>query len=229
MPYSIAIDGPAGAGKSTIAKLLAEKLDFRYVDTGAMFRAVAVLIADKDIKPSHEDEVSELIMRSDIRAQYIYKTQHMFVDGEDVTELLRSEEIGKISSVIATYGCVREKLLEAQRDIASKENVIMDGRDIGSVVLPNADLKIYLSASAVARGMRRYKELEERGVESDLNQIINDIKERDYRDMNREIAPLRVADGAVIIDSSELSIEQVLDCCLNAVREKTKISFDKGV
>ena len=222
MTYSIAIDGPAGAGKSTIAKLLAKDMWFKYVDTGAMFRTVAIACSKYGADPNIEDNVEDICKKVDIRVKYHGDEQRMFVDGEDVTGRLRDELTGKVASIIAVYPCVREKLLNVQRAIAGDENVIMDGRDIGSVVLPDATVKIYLSASAVARGMRRYKELEEKGVEPDLGQIINDIKERDYRDMNREIAPLKIADGAVIVDSSDMTIPEVITKCKEIISRKIK-------
>ncbi len=224
MTYSIAIDGPAGAGKSTIAKLLAEKLDFIYVDTGAMFRGIAVAVIRAGIDPEDEETVTKLCREVDIRVEYKDGNMIINIDGCDITGSLRDEETGKISSVIAVYGSVRDKLLALQRDIAEKYNVVMDGRDIGSVVLPNATIKIYLSASAVARGMRRYRELEEKGIESNLTQIISDIRERDYRDMNREIAPLSVAEGAHAIDSSDMTVDEVMAECLKLVGENKALS-----
>ena len=208
---NIAIDGPAGAGKSSIAKLVAKKRGIVYVDTGAMFRAfgLACIRADRDL--DNESAVADCISGVDIGIEYQDGVQHIFLGGEDVSEEIRKEEVGKAASSVARYTAVRERLLDLQRDLAKKQFVIMDGRDIGTVVLPDAEVKIFLTASVDVRAMRRYKELTEKGVSCDLDEIKKDIADRDEQDRNRPIAPLKQADDAVLVDTSDMSIEQVVD------------------
>ena len=208
---NIAIDGPAGAGKSSIAKLVANKRGIVYVDTGAMFRAfgLACIRADRDL--DNESAVADCISGIDIGIEYQDGVQHIFLDGEDVSEEIRKEEVGKAASAVARYTAVRDRLLDLQRDLAKKQSVIMDGRDIGTVVLPDAEVKIFLTASVDVRAMRRYKELTEKGVSCDLDEIKKDIADRDEQDRNRPIAPLKQADDAVLVDTSDMSIEQVVD------------------
>ena len=208
---NIAIDGPAGAGKSSIAKLVAKKRGIVYVDTGAMFRAfgLACIRAGRDL--DNESAVADCISGIDIGIEYQDGVQHIFLDGEDVSEEIRKEEVGKAASAVARYTAVRERLLDLQRDLAKKQSVIMDGRDIGTVVLPDAEVKIFLTASVDVRAMRRYKELTEKGVSCDLDEIKKDIADRDEQDRNRPIAPLKQADDAVLVDTSDMSIEQVVD------------------
>ena len=209
--YNIAIDGPAGAGKSTIAKKVAEKLNFIYVDTGAMYRAMALYFIRQGINRENEKEVEEACGQIEITISYENHSQQVILNGENVSDLIRREEVGNMASAVSVYKSVRDKLLLLQRDLAAKENVIMDGRDIGTWVLPWADTKIYLTAGSRVRAERRYKELEEKGISCNIEEIEKDIIERDRRDMTREIAPLRQADDAVLVDASYMTIEEVAD------------------
>lgn len=222
MSYSIAIDGPAGAGKSTIAKKVAKELDFIYIDTGAMYRAMAVYFIRKGIRSHEEEKIKKACEEVTIRIAYVNGEQQVLLNEENITSLLRTEEVGKMASASSVYPVVRLKLVELQRQLAKKENVIMDGREIGTFVLPDADIKIYLTASSEARANRRYLELTEKGQACTLESIKADIEERDYRDMNREFAPLKKAEDAIIVDSSNLTIEEVTDTiigiCKNILR-----------
>lgn len=208
---NIAIDGPAGAGKSSIAKLAAKKLNYVYVDTGAMFRTMAYYFLTNGIEPKEESQVNENCDAIHIEIQYEAGEQHIFLNGKDVSKKIRQEEVGKNASVVAKYPKVREKLLELQRNLAATTDVIMDGRDIGTVVLPDAKCKIFLTASSHVRAERRYKELVEKGETCDLEQIEKDIIARDEQDMNREIAPLKQAEDAVLVDSSDMTIDEVVN------------------
>ncbi len=208
---NIAIDGPAGAGKSSIAKLAAEKMNYVYVDTGAMFRTMAYYFLTNGIDPKEEEQVNDNCNAIRIDIQYQTGEQHIFLNGKDVSKEIRQEEVGNNASIVAKYPKVREKLLELQRSLAASTDVIMDGRDIGTVVLPDAECKIFLTASPRVRAERRYKELVEKGESCDLAQIEKDIIARDEQDMNREIAPLKQAEDAILIDSSDLSIEEVVN------------------
>lgn len=209
--YNIAIDGPAGAGKSTIAKIVAKKLGFIYVDTGAMYRTMALACYRDGIKAEEEEKVIEKCNNVDITLGYENGTQKVYLNGEDVSEFIRQEEIGNMTSAIAVYPPVRKILVAIQQELAKKNDVVMDGRDIGTAVLPGADLKIYLTASARTRAERRYKELLEKGQSCDIDEIEKDIEERDYRDMHRDVSPLKQAEDAVLVDSSDMNIEQVVD------------------
>ena len=222
MAHSIAIDGPAGAGKSTIAKLVASKLSFTYVDTGAMFRAMAVYFIDNGIKSDDENAVSEACEKISIGIEYEDGQQQIILNGVNVTGRLRNEETGNMASAIAVYPPVRTKLLQLQRELAASTDVIMDGRDIGTCVLPGATCKIYLTASVATRADRRYRELIKKGVPADIDAIAKDIEDRDYRDMHRETAPLRQAEDAVLVDSSDMSIEQVADAIISAYEAAVK-------
>lgn len=217
MSYQIAIDGPAGAGKSTIAKGIAKRLGFIYVDTGAMYRAMALYLLRQGIQASETERISEASQQADITIVYVDGVQQVILNGENVTSFLRTEEVGNMASASSVNKDVRLKLVELQRALASRENVVMDGRDIGTYVLPDADVKIYLTASSACRAKRRYDELTARGESCDLKAIETDIIERDARDMNREFAPLRQAEDAVLVDSSELTIEEVTDRILSLV------------
>lgn len=210
MSYSIAIDGPAGAGKSTIAKLLAKKLAYVYVDTGAMYRAMAVYFLDNGITPEDEDSIVKACENVKIRIEYDNGVQQVILNGENVTTRLRDEIVGTTASKTSVYPDVRKKLVALQQELAATTDVIMDGRDIGTCVLPNATLKIYLTASVKARALRRYEELVGKGETANLKVIEDDIKERDYRDMNREFAPLKQAEDATCVDSSDMGIEEVV-------------------
>lgn len=207
---NIAIDGPAGAGKSSIAKLAAKKLNYIYVDTGAMFRTMALYFLNENLNTEDEDVVTANCTDIQISIEYQNGEQHIFLNGADVSTDIRREEVGKQASVIAQYPAVRTKLLNLQRNLASENDVIMDGRDIGTVVLPQAECKIYLTASSRVRAERRYKELQEKGTVCDLAEIEQDIIARDEQDMNREIAPLTQAEDAVLVDSSDMTIEEVV-------------------
>ncbi len=206
---NIAIDGPAGAGKSTIAKLVSAKLGFIYVDTGAMFRAVAYNCTKNGIDKDNTDAISEASYKADISIKYVGNVQRVFLNDEDVTDHLRDEAVGNMASVVAQIPAVRSDLLDLQRKLARENDVVMDGRDIGTCVLPDAELKIYLTASSAVRAKRRYDELTAKGETPDLNVIEKDIIERDERDMNREIAPLKQAEDAVLVDSSYMTIDEV--------------------
>lgn len=221
MAFNIAIDGPAGAGKSTIARALAKRLSYIYVDTGAMYRAMALYLLREGISAEDSGRIEEACERVDISIIYEDNVQKVLLNGEDVSSLIRSEEVGNMASRSAQNGRVREKLVELQRQLAAKTDVVMDGRDIGTCVLPGADVKIYLTASVHTRAVRRYKEYLEKGMEADLAQIEEDIEKRDHQDMNREISPLKKAEDAVLLDSSDMTIEEVLDA-MTAVCEKNK-------
>ena len=216
--YNIAIDGPSGAGKSTIAKDLSKKLNFIYVDTGAMYRAIALYFYENDIDISLEDVVSFHLSNIDIDIKYEDGKQIVLLNGKDVSESIRTEKIGGMASSISVFSEVRSKLLNLQRNLAMKNKVVMDGRDIASHVLPNADLKIYLTASVDTRADRRYKELKEKGLDVNLEEIKKEIETREYRDINREIAPLRQVEEAILIDSSNLSIEEVVEKIISFVK-----------
>ena len=208
---NIAIDGPAGAGKSTIAKRLAKVLCYIYVVTGAMYRAMAYYFLKNHISAEDENRIAAACEHVDITIRYQDGEQQVILNGENVNGVIRNEEVGNMASSTSVYPVVRKKLVELQQQLAVKENVIMDGRDIGTVVLPNADVKIYLTASSKVRAKRRYDELTAKGEACDLDQIEQDIIDRDYRDMNRETSPLKQADDAVLLDSSDLDIDGVVE------------------
>ena len=210
MGYNVAIDGPAGAGKSTIAKLVAEEKGFIYVDTGAMYRGLAIHFLDRGIRAEETDKVIEACKDADVKIRYEDGVQQVFLNGTNSTGRLRDEAVGQMTSKCSVIPEVRAKLLDLQRDLARTQDVIMDGRDIGTCVLPDADVKVYLTASVETRAKRRYDELTAKGEACDLDEIARDIKERDERDMNRETAPLRQAEDAVLVDSSDMTIEEVV-------------------
>ena len=216
---NIAIDGPAGAGKSTIARLAAKELGFVYVDTGAMYRAIALYLLDSKIDINDEAALKNALDNIHINIVYEAGVQHVFLDLQDVSTEIRSEKVGNMASTSSALPPVREKLLDLQRGIAAKNDVIMDGRDIGTNILPNAELKIYLTASVDVRAKRRYDELVLHGEKPDLEEIKKDIETRDYQDMNRDIAPLKQADDAVLIDSSEMTISEVVDEIIRLKKE----------
>ena len=218
--YNIAIDGPAGAGKSTIAKRAAKQLGFIYVDTGAMYRAIALYLLRKGIDMTDEKAIEASCLDMDISLQYENGEQKVLLNGEDVSGLIRTEEVSSMTSAISVYVPVRQKLLELQRELAQTKNVIMDGRDIGTCVLPNAQTKIYLTASSHVRAVRRFKELQEKGQMCNLEEIEQDIIERDYRDMHREIAPLKQAEDAFLIDSSQMNIDQVVEAIIDTAKQQ---------
>ncbi len=220
MSYSVAIDGPAGAGKSTIAKLLATKMNYIYVDTGAMYRAMAVYFSQNNVNPSDEDAINEAVKNVDITICYEDGVQQVILNGENVTSILRTEQTGKMASMTSKYAAVRTKLVDLQRKLADTSNVIMDGRDIGTTVLPNAFAKIFLTASSDARAQRRFKELTEKGEECNFDDIKADIEQRDYEDSHRAISPLKQAEDAVLLDTSDMSIEQVVEAMVKIIDEK---------
>lgn len=210
MGYNVAIDGPAGAGKSTIAKLVAKEKGYIYVDTGAMYRGLAIHFLDKGIQAGEDDRIIEACKDADVTIQYEDGQQQVYLNGNNITKRLRDEAVGNMASKSSAIPEVRAKLLDLQRALARTQNVIMDGRDIGTCVLPDADVKVFLTASVETRAKRRYDELTEKGVSCDLEEIAKDIKERDERDSTREIAPLKQAEDAVLVDSSKMSIEEVV-------------------
>lgn len=220
MRDNIAIDGPAGAGKSTIAKGIARRLSFIYVDTGAMYRAMAYYLLQQGISPDDSRGMEEACKNADITIQYENGEQQVILNGENVTSCLRREEVGNMASVSSAHPAIREKLVELQRQMAQSADVVMDGRDIGTQVLPKANVKIYLTASARTRAERRYKELTEKGIPCDLEAIETDINERDYRDMTREISPLKQADDAVLVDTSHMNIQEVTQAILDIYESK---------
>ena len=213
--YNIAIDGPAGAGKSTIAKRIAKKKGYIYVDTGAMYRAMALFLLEHHITPEESEKISEKCREADISIVYENGEQVVLLNGKNVNGLIRTEEVGNMASASSVNGDVRKKLVELQQKLAKEADVVMDGRDIGTCVLPDADLKIYLTASSAVRAKRRYDELTARGEECDIDVIQKDIEERDYRDMHREISPLRQAEDAHLVDSSDMTVEEVIERILN--------------
>lgn len=220
MSFSIAIDGPAGAGKSTIAKEIAKKKNLIYVDTGAMYRAMALYFIRENITAQDTEKIQEKCGNADITIRYENGEQVVYLNGENVNAFLRTEEVGKMASVSSTNGEVRKKLVQLQQKLAAQADVIMDGRDIGTCVLPGADVKIYLTASVEVRAKRRYEELTAKGEKWDLEEIKNEIAQRDYRDMTREISPLKQAQDAVLLDTSEMGIGEVIDAILRICEEK---------
>lgn len=220
MGCNIAIDGPAGAGKSTIAKLVAKELSFIYVDTGAMYRAIALYLLRKGTDKNDPGKIAADCQEADISIRYENGEQQVLLNGENVTGDLRTEEVGNMASVSSANPKVREWLLSLQRDLAAKHDVVMDGRDIGTTILPNAEVKIFLTASVETRARRRYLELKEKGISCDLEEIKKDIRERDKRDMTREISPLMQAEDAALVDTSDLTIPQVVKRILQIYQEK---------
>ncbi len=211
MGYNIAIDGPAGAGKSTIAKLVAKKKGFIYVDTGAMYRGLAIYFIKKGIASTDIAAIEAACDEAEVTIQYENGAQQVYLNGENITSLLRKEEVGDMASKSSGIPKVRATLMELQQTMAQTKDVVMDGRDIGTVVLPNADVKVYLTASVACRAKRRYLELQEKGESCNLEEIEKDIEERDWRDMHRETSPLQQAKDAILIDSSDMTIEEVVE------------------
>ena len=220
MGCNIAIDGPAGAGKSTIARKVAKELSFIYVDTGAMYRAMAYYLLKNHVTGENPKEIEEKCQGAEISICYENGEQQVLLGEENVTSYLRTEEVGKMASVSSANGKVREKLLSLQRNLAAQNDVVMDGRDIGTTILPNADVKIYLTASADTRAQRRYQELTEKGESCDLEEIKKDIIARDERDMNREVSPLKQAEDAVLLDTTELDFRQSEEAILRIIHER---------
>lgn len=214
MSYNIAIDGPAGAGKSTIAKKIAKKLGYIYVDTGAMYRAMALYLIRENIKPSETEKISEKCRKADISIGYENGEQIVYLNGENVNGLIRTEEVGNMASASSPNPDVRKKLVELQQKLAASKDVVMDGRDIGTCVIPHAQVKVYLTADSRVRAERRYKELTGKGISCDLDTIEQDIIERDRQDMTREISPLIQAEDATFMDSSHMTIDEVADAII---------------
>ena len=219
--YSIAIDGPAGAGKSTIARRLARELGYYYVDTGAIYRTVAYFLDLLGISPKDVDGVERYIDELTVEIEYDEEgRQHMLMNGMDVTGDIRTQDISQKASLVSAHAVVRDMLLDMQRDMARKHNVIMDGRDIGTVVLPRADVKIFLTASAEVRAERRMKEMQEKGQKASFQQVLKDIQQRDDQDTHREVAPLKLARDSIKLDTSDMDLEQVIDAMKKIVGEK---------
>jgi cytidylate kinase len=219
MTSNVAIDGPAGAGKSTIAKRVAKDLGYIYVDTGAMYRAMAYYFLSNGIASDDEEKIAEACKTVDISIDYVDGEQCVFLNGENVNGVIRTEEVGNMASATSVYPVVRTKLVELQQALAGKANVIMDGRDIGTVVLPDANVKIFLTASSAVRAKRRFDELTAKGISCDIDQIEADIIDRDYRDMHRETSPLMQAEDAVLLDSSDLSVDEVVEQIKNLIQK----------
>ena len=217
----IALDGPAGAGKSTIAKIIAKRLGLPYLDTGAMYRAMALCAFSEGVSLTDAEKVDELLNRTDIRVAYLDDGQHVFVNGTDVTGRLREEEIGKGASLISKLRCVRDKLAGMQRDIAHETHAVLDGREIGTFVIPETPYKFYVTATAEERALRRVRQLEEKGEKPDYQLILMDIEARDYQDSHRDYAPLKQAEDAVLIDTTHMTIDEAVDAVLKALEEKT--------
>ena len=219
---SVAIDGPAGAGKSTIARRLAAELGYRYVDTGAIYRTVAYFMDLWGVSPKDVDGVNRYIDELTIGIEYDEDgLQHMIMNGMDVTEDIRTQEISQKASLISAHACVREMLLDMQRDLANAYDVVMDGRDIGTVVLPKATVKIFLTASAEVRAKRRCNELLAKGQKAVYETVLKEIQQRDYQDTHRQIAPLKMARDSIKVDTSEMNIEETVAALLKIIREKT--------
>lgn len=225
--YSIALDGPAGAGKSTVAKAIAEKLSWVYVDTGAMYRALALYFIEKELAPEDEAGISEAAAGAEVRISYPDGTQHVLLNGKDVTGKLREETVSAMASKSSQYAAVRARLLSLQRELAKTADVIMDGRDIGTVVLPEATLKVFLTASPRIRAERRYEQLRQQGKlqGATLSEIEAEIRDRDHRDSHRENAPLRQAEDAILLDSTGLTEEEVVLRIVEALSQKTGKQF----
>ena len=222
--YSIAIDGPAGAGKSTIARRLAKELGYYYVDTGAIYRTVAYFLDLLGVSPKDVDGVTRYIDELTVEIEYDEDgKQHMLMNGMDVTDDIRTQDISQKASLVSAHAVVREVLLDMQREVARKHNVIMDGRDIGTVVLPKANVKIFLTASAEIRAERRYKEMLEKGQKANLQQVLKDIQQRDYQDTHREIAPLKMARDSIKVDTSDMDLDQVTVAIKKIVEEKSPV------
>lgn len=220
MGINVAIDGPSGAGKSTLARKLAAKLDFIYVDTGAMYRTIGLYIYRKGIDPQNVDHVVAVLPEINVDLSFIDGEQRVYLNGEDVSSEIRLHEVSQYASLTSAIPAVRAYLFDMQQALAAENNVIMDGRDIGTVVLPNADVKIFLTARAEVRAQRRYDELLERGQEVDFDQVLADVIRRDEQDINRPVAPLKPADDSIILDTSGNSFEQSLELLYNTVKER---------
>ncbi len=220
--FNIAIDGPAGAGKSTVARRVAKELSFVYVDTGAMYRAIGLFMIQKNVDVSDEPQVKDALKEVHISIAYDHGEQQVLLNGKNVSTMIRKEKVGNMASRVSAISSVREKLLDLQKNLASEHDVVMDGRDIGTHILPMAQLKIYLTASVDTRAKRRFDELTAKGTNCDLCEIKADIEKRDEQDMNRAIAPLRQAEDAVYLDSSDMTIDQVTSKIVALAKERSK-------
>lgn len=217
---NVAVDGPAGSGKSSVSKRVALDLGYIYVDTGAMYRAVALKLLNENVKENDEEKIKEVLTKTDIDIKYIDSVQHVFSDKKDVTDKIRTNEVSKAASDFSKIKAVREKLFNLQKELAKKNNCIMDGRDIGTNILPNADVKIFLTASAEKRAERRYLELKEKGECVDIKTLEKEILIRDKNDTEREISPLKKADDAVLLDTSDLSFDEVCETVKRIIMEQ---------
>ena len=217
---NVAIDGPAGAGKSTIAKIIAKRMGYIYVDTGAMYRAMALYLINQKVSRDDTAKIEKACEDADITIEYINGEQVVLLNGDNVNGLIRNENVGNMASVSSANSRVRAKLVALQQKLASDKDVVMDGRDIGTVVLPEAEVKIYLTASSRVRALRRYDELLAKGEKCDIDVIERDIIERDNRDMTREISPLKQAEDAILVDSSDMSVDEVVECICGIIIRK---------
>lgn len=217
---SVAIDGPSGAGKSSLAKRLAKDLGYVYVDTGAMYRSIGLYAVRAGVDPKDEAAVTALLPQIKLAIRLMDGAQHIYLNGEDVSDAIRAENIGMAASAVSAHPPVRAFLLDTQRGLAADQNILMDGRDIGTVVLPNASLKIYLTASAEKRAQRRYEEYLEKGQKATYEEVLEDQKKRDYDDSHRKIAPLKKAADAILVDTSELSLQESIDAVIGLMQEK---------
>lgn len=220
MSFNVAVDGPAGAGKSTIARAVAKKMNLIYVDTGALYRAMALFMLKEGVSLDDRKGIAQKCLQADITIRYEDGEQVVVLNGENVNAFLRTEEVGNAASAVSPVPEVRKKLVELQKRLAAQSDCIMDGRDIGTCVLPEAQLKIYLTASSAVRAKRRYDELAAKGEPCDLEKIRADIEERDYRDMHREVSPLRQAEDAVLLDTSDMGVDEVISHILGLCRER---------
>ncbi len=219
---SVAIDGPAGAGKSSIARAAAERLHYIYVDTGALYRTIGLAAARSNTNIEDDDEISELLSKIDISILFLNGEQHVVLNNEDVSSEIRTEQASMMASRVSAIPAVRAYLLDMQRNFAKTDNILMDGRDIGTVVLPNADVKIFLTASPEIRARRRVAQLAEKGIEADYDEVLKDIITRDYNDSHRDIAPLKPAEDAILFDTSDITLDQSVEKLVNIVEEKIR-------
>ncbi len=220
MKFSVAIDGPSGAGKSSIAKIVAQKLDIIYLDTGALYRAIALYMLENNINVDNMQNISDNLSNIDIKIKYENSEQKVILNNEDVSEKIRENKVSLLTSVVSSYKCVREFLLGIQRDIAKQTSVIMDGRDIATVVLPDATVKIFLSASAKERANRRYKQLLQKGEKVNFDDILSEINKRDYNDINRKESPLIQAEDAILLNTDDLDLNQAVEKILEIIKER---------
>ncbi|MCI6388721.1 MAG: (d)CMP kinase [Ruminococcus sp.] len=220
MVVNVAVDGPAGAGKSTISRAAAKELGFIYVDTGALYRAVGVYALRNGIGTKDSENIEKALKDIVVELKFVGDVQHVFLNGEDVSTEIRTPEASMAASDVSAIPCVREFLFDLQRDIAKKNNCLMDGRDIGTVVLPDAKIKIFLTASAEERAKRRYKELVEKGAKDTYEEVLADLEKRDYQDSHREIAPLKPAEDSVIVDTSDYNFDEAKNIIVNIIKER---------